>query len=369
MNNFYVFSVSVLFVFIISACLGSFFKLVVDRYGTSDSYILKSSHCTSCKNKLFWWQNIPIISFLFLRGKCFFCKSEISRECFYSELFTASSVMLMFVVLINKGCNVFNTFFVLFVFLILILLSMFDLKHRIIPHSITYSVIILVLAGRMYLSRAFHLQVQPPLIDLGVAFLSMDFLCLLVSCFKRHKIDVNNLMFAPLLVWTLYCPFYENVYFISVPILLFYGLNYFQFVLPKIEKMWLLFAVIFFLILFKILFLDADFSKLTVLFFGIGIIYFFCEIMFYFISLFLSNSSLSDKSSSHDKQIIAMGGGDITVFALISASLGYKYSFFILFIASLVALLAKQKHQDSLYVPFVPYLTTGFFIIIITIYG
>jgi len=75
--------------FFFGSCIGSFFKLVIDRYGTENSFVFKPSFCLNCKNKLNWWQNIPIISYLLLRGKCFFCKTSIDPTCFYWEMFIA----------------------------------------------------------------------------------------------------------------------------------------------------------------------------------------------------------------------------------------------------------------------------------------
>ena len=120
------------------------------------------------------------------------------------------------------------------------------------------------------------------------------------------------------------------------------------------------------------------FKNTVLLLAGFGIIYFICEIVLYFIHLFLPGSkSLSKDENMSDTLKISIGGGDITVFALISVFLGFKLAFMVLFIASLLGILSHfiigavniSQAKSEKYIPFVSYLSLACFIIIITSHG
>ena len=65
---------------IVGLCLGSFYNVVILRSLTGESIVFPGSKCPKCQNKLKPWHNIPVISYLFLRGKCAFCKEKISIQ-------------------------------------------------------------------------------------------------------------------------------------------------------------------------------------------------------------------------------------------------------------------------------------------------
>ena len=67
-------------VFIFGAMIGSFLNVVIYRIPKGESIVFPASKCQSCQNALKWWHNIPIFSWLFLRGKCYFCKDKISAQ-------------------------------------------------------------------------------------------------------------------------------------------------------------------------------------------------------------------------------------------------------------------------------------------------
>ncbi|MDO4376057.1 MAG: prepilin peptidase [bacterium] len=64
--------------FIIGLIFGSFYNVVGLRLPNNESIIKPGSHCPKCKHKLSWYENIPVISYIFLRGKCKNCKQKIS---------------------------------------------------------------------------------------------------------------------------------------------------------------------------------------------------------------------------------------------------------------------------------------------------
>lgn len=65
---------------ILGLCFGSFFNVVILRTLSNESIVFPPSKCPKCNNKLLWWHNIPVLSYILLRGKCYFCKEKISIQ-------------------------------------------------------------------------------------------------------------------------------------------------------------------------------------------------------------------------------------------------------------------------------------------------
>ena len=65
---------------IFGLCLGSFYNVVILRSLSEESIVFPPSKCPKCQTKLKPWHNIPILSYVLLRGKCAFCKESISIQ-------------------------------------------------------------------------------------------------------------------------------------------------------------------------------------------------------------------------------------------------------------------------------------------------
>jgi leader peptidase (prepilin peptidase)/N-methyltransferase len=83
------------FVFAFGACVGSLLNVVVYRMPRGEGLVFPSSRCPVCRTKLTWRENVPIIGWLLLGGRCRFCKSAISAEYPIVEAFTASLFTLI----------------------------------------------------------------------------------------------------------------------------------------------------------------------------------------------------------------------------------------------------------------------------------
>ncbi len=131
-TNFFILS-------LIGACFGSFINVVTLRLPKNQSIILPSSHCPSCHTTLSWQENLPVISWILLRGRCKHCKIPISKrypivELFCSALFTLipyASPPTFFntplIALVVSGC-LFSS--------ILLCLTILDIDHFWLPKSI-----------------------------------------------------------------------------------------------------------------------------------------------------------------------------------------------------------------------------------------
>lgn len=123
-----------IFVFIFGLIAGSFFNLCIWRLPREMSIRKpKRSICPRCQKTIIWYDNIPILSYLFLQGKCRFCKEKISLRYPVVELFTAILFLALF---IHFGFKV-NFFVYLILTSFLIVASFIDIEHRIIPDEIS----------------------------------------------------------------------------------------------------------------------------------------------------------------------------------------------------------------------------------------
>lgn len=85
METFYYVCAAVLF-FVVGVCAGSFSNVVIYRLPRGMSLAKPPSHCPVCDTRLSWKDNVPLFSFLFLRGKCRYCGAPISPRYFFVEL-------------------------------------------------------------------------------------------------------------------------------------------------------------------------------------------------------------------------------------------------------------------------------------------
>ncbi|WP_415846372.1 prepilin peptidase [Sulfurimonas sp.] len=84
--------------FVLGTLIGSFVNVLILRIPKDESVVFGSSHCPKCLNTLKPWHNIPIFSWIFLRGKCSFCKSSISVQYPVIEFISG----LIFLILATK---------------------------------------------------------------------------------------------------------------------------------------------------------------------------------------------------------------------------------------------------------------------------
>ncbi len=88
---------AIVFIFAVGTCVGSFLNVVIYRLPLNKSIAFPGSHCPKCGNSIRWYDNIPILSWLMLRGKCRFCKVAISPRYLVIELVTGLLVTGLYV--------------------------------------------------------------------------------------------------------------------------------------------------------------------------------------------------------------------------------------------------------------------------------
>lgn len=129
-----------LFIFVVlGVCVGSFLNVLILRLPLGKSVAFPASYCPKCKNPLKWYHNIPIFSWLFLRGKCAFCDQKISFQYPLIELLSGLIFLLAFL----KSQNMFEAFIIAIVFSLLLALSAIDLKYKAVPDNLSIPALLL----------------------------------------------------------------------------------------------------------------------------------------------------------------------------------------------------------------------------------
>lgn len=122
-----------LFAFIWGLCIGSFANVCIYRMPMGRSIVIPRSHCPHCDTLIAWFDNIPLLSFVLLRGRCRACRERIAGRYFIIELLTG---FLFFLIWRKYGLD-FNTLIYWMVVAALIIGTFVDFDHMIIPDQIT----------------------------------------------------------------------------------------------------------------------------------------------------------------------------------------------------------------------------------------
>ena len=135
----------IIFIILFGAAIGSFLNVLIYRLPLGISlFNPKRSQCTICNTKIIWYENIPILSYFFLKGKCSSCGEKIS---IIYPLVETLTVLITVMLYLKLGLT--NEFyFICLIFYILIPLSFIDLKYKAVPHSL---LLILTMVTLLYL--------------------------------------------------------------------------------------------------------------------------------------------------------------------------------------------------------------------------
>lgn len=128
------------FIFILGLILGSFYNVVGIRLLNKESIVFPRSHCPKCNHPLAWYENIPIISYLFLTGKCKSCQERISFMYPAMELLTGILFLLSYY-LFGIG---YNFYIAIVLSSLVVLIFITDTKHMIILDEVLIVSIVLI---------------------------------------------------------------------------------------------------------------------------------------------------------------------------------------------------------------------------------
>ena len=128
-----------LYIFIIGLCVGSFLNVVLFRLDRKKGILTGRSQCQNCLHKLNWYDLIPIFSYLYLKGNCRYCKSEIS--IIYPLVEFTAGICILAYFLLHSSVSGISIIYYLAILILFLLLIFFDALYLILPDKITFSVI------------------------------------------------------------------------------------------------------------------------------------------------------------------------------------------------------------------------------------
>ena len=128
--------------FLLGLIFGSFVSAVSYRIPRNINFTKGRSFCDSCKKELFWYDNIPLFSYLLYQGKSRCCKKNISIRYPLIEIISGIMAVLLF---LHFGIMQFLIFYS--IFLITLTIFIIDLEHQIIPDGLSWILILLGLIG------------------------------------------------------------------------------------------------------------------------------------------------------------------------------------------------------------------------------
>ena len=179
-----------LIIFILGLIFGSFVSAVTYRFPKGISFISGRSFCPNCKHNISWYDNIPLFSFLLLRGRCRYCGKKISWRYPLLELITGLGFVLIYLSYLSclgQGPTLSSNFFCsqagrmgfftlpywFFTFILLLVVFVIDFEHKVVFDSLVFILFIFFLATSLFFSDS------TLYLDLLVAFsISLFFLFL-----------------------------------------------------------------------------------------------------------------------------------------------------------------------------------------------
>jgi len=164
------------FVFALGLIVGSFLNAVIYRLALAEGSVPEirdrairvpvspfrgRSFCPQCKHQLSWYDLIPVVSFLLLRGKCRYCRKRISLQYPIVELSTATLFLLIFKLQGSSfnqtiSAETLNLFYLWTIASLLVVLFVYDLRHYILPDKILFPAILV--SGIWYLVSSIFFQ-------------------------------------------------------------------------------------------------------------------------------------------------------------------------------------------------------------------
>jgi leader peptidase (prepilin peptidase)/N-methyltransferase len=172
--------------FIFGIVIGSFLNVVILRAPKGESVVFPASHCPTCKTPLKWWHNIPIFSYIALKGKCAFCGEKISIQYPLIELMSGFIVAIVYY---KNGFNIFSLM-LMATFLSLLVSSVVDLKYK----AITYTMNVLPVTFAIFSSVNIVENFTNALLFAGGAVFIRDYVSAIIK--KEAMGDGDILVFA-----------------------------------------------------------------------------------------------------------------------------------------------------------------------------
>lgn len=201
-----------LLVFIFGLIIGSFLNVLIYRTIHGESPWTGRSRCDFCRRKINWYDNIPLLSYLMLRGKCRYCKKKITTQHLTIELLTGMLFVWWYVMgsaffqLTQTPLLYLQPLFWLMVGILLLIIFVTDWLYQIIPDYATIALGILAFLYRLYLSYKGVMHWQDFWLAILSGFVLMGILGFLWWITRGRGMGFGDVKFALVMGWLLGWP-------------------------------------------------------------------------------------------------------------------------------------------------------------------
>ncbi len=182
-------------IFIMGTVFGSFLTLATYRVPLNQDIVRKHSYCPKCNHELAFWDMIPILSYVFLKGRCKYCKAKISPRYFMIEIVCGISFVLL---ALGLGINIYSLYlykiiefalgvlFIVFLFLV----AKIDQEHHVIHRGV-----LIYGMGISFLNIIYHYVVDSSLnvntIIIYLCIIAILIIASIIRLKKKSKDDYN----------------------------------------------------------------------------------------------------------------------------------------------------------------------------------
>ena len=164
--------------FFLGTIIGSFLNVVIIRIPNNQSIIYPRSHCPKCQKKIPFYYNIPILSFIILKGKCFNCNEKISQQYILVETLTGILFYIIFSLFPLDQAALLAI-----VFSVLIILSVIDIYHLLI-HVYLIAILYISIILKIFI---YNETILETLLGSLATVLYLAIPCILIIIIKKNK--------------------------------------------------------------------------------------------------------------------------------------------------------------------------------------
>ena len=171
----------IVIIFILGLAVGSFLNVLIYRLHKKESPLIGRSYCPKCKHQLGFWDLVPILSFICLKGRCRYCKERISFQYPIVEL--ATGLLFALVFLKHFGISISTPYTLypipylvsfirdLFFIAVLVFVFVYDLKYWLVLDKIVVPAALILLVVNIFLGQNFWNLIIAGLVGAGFFFL------------------------------------------------------------------------------------------------------------------------------------------------------------------------------------------------------
>ncbi len=188
---------------LLGMAVGSFLNVCIDRLPGGKSLLFPASHCVSCQRRLAIKDLIPVFSYLWLRGRCRYCRAFIPKRILWVEIGTGILFAYLYwhFIIANNGLIAELAVAVFYCCLFIVLLVI-DLEHGIIPNKLVYPSLVIALVLSVVLAEVKivpEVGIVPGIRDAGIGFGIGLGLFLLIVLISRGGMGWGDIKMAALI--------------------------------------------------------------------------------------------------------------------------------------------------------------------------